>query len=156
MFERGFFKGTVMIGLLQRVKSASVSVDGKVIGEVGHGLLVLVCAEKGDSEEQCEKLAKKVLTYRIFEDEAGKMNKSLTDIAGEILVVSQFTLAADTAKGLRPSFTPAADPETGKRLYEHFIAKVRESGLKTQTGQFGAYMQVALINDGPVTIWLKC
>lgn len=145
-----------MIGLLQRVKNASVTVNDQVIGAVGKGLLVLVCAEKGDSEEQCEKLAKKVLAYRIFEDENGKMNKSVSDIGGEILIVSQFTLAADTAKGLRPSFMPAADPETGKRLYEHFIEKVGESGLKTQTGQFGANMQVALINDGPVTIWLKC
>lgn len=145
-----------MIGLLQRVKNASVTVNDQVIGAVGKGLLVLVCAEKGDSQEQCEKLAKKVLAYRIFEDENGKMNKSVSDIGGEILIVSQFTLAADTAKGLRPSFTPAADPETGKRLYEHFIEKVGESGLKTQTGQFGANMQVALINDGPVTIWLKC
>ena len=145
-----------MIGLLQRVKNASVTVNEQVIGAVGKGLLVLVCAEKGDSEEQCEKLAKKVLAYRIFEDENGKMNKSVSDIGGEILIVSQFTLAADTAKGLRPSFTPAADPETGKRLYEHFIEKIKESGLKTETGQFGANMRVALINDGPVTIWLKC
>lgn len=145
-----------MIGLLQRVKNASVTVNEQVIGAVKQGLLVLVCAEKGDSAEQCEKLAKKVLAYRIFEDENGKMNKSVSDISGEILIVSQFTLAADTAKGLRPSFTPAADPETGKRLYEHFIEKIKESGLKTETGQFGANMQVALINDGPVTIWLKC
>lgn len=145
-----------MIGLLQRVKNASVTVNDQVIGAVGKGLLVLVCAEKGDSAEQCEKLAKKVLAYRIFEDENDKMNKSVSDIGGEILIVSQFTLAADTAKGLRPSFTPAADPETGKRLYEHFIEKIKESGLKTETGQFGANMQVALINDGPVTIWLKC
>ncbi|MDM8087956.1 D-aminoacyl-tRNA deacylase [Parasutterella secunda] len=145
-----------MIGLLQRVKNASVTVNEQVIGAVKQGLLVLVCAEKGDSVEQCEKLAKKVLAYRIFEDENGKMNKSVSDIGGEILIVSQFTLAADTAKGLRPSFTPAADPETGKRLYEHFIEKIKESGLKTETGQFGANMKVALINDGPVTIWLKC
>ena len=145
-----------MIGLLQRVKNASVTVNEQVIGAVKQGLLVLVCAEKGDSAEQCEKLAKKVLAYRIFEDENGKMNKSVSDIGGEILIVSQFTLAADTAKGLRPSFTPAADPETGKRLYEHFIEKIKESGLKIETGQFGANMQVALINDGPVTIWLKC
>ncbi len=145
-----------MIGLLQRVKSASVTVDGEVIGSAGQGLLVLVCAEKGDTEEQSEKLAKKVLAYRIFEDENGKMNKSLTDIGGDILIVSQFTLAAETSKGLRPSFTPAADPETGKKLYEHFVSKVKESGLRTETGEFGAYMQVALVNDGPVTIWLKC
>jgi len=117
-----------MIGLLQRVKNASVTVNEQVIGAVKQGLLVLVCAEKGDSAEQCEKLAKKVLAYRIFEDENGKMNKSVSDIGGEILIVSQFTLAADTAKGLRPSFTPAADPETGKRLYEHFIEKIKESG----------------------------
>ncbi len=145
-----------MIGLLQRVQSASVTVNGQVIGSAGKGLLVLVCAEKGDTEEQCEKLAKKVLAYRIFEDQNGKMNKSLSEVKGDILVVSQFTLAADTAKGLRPSFTPAADPETGKKLYDHFVEKVRESGLRTETGQFGAYMQVALVNDGPVTIWLKC
>ena len=145
-----------MIGLLQRVKSASVTVDGEVIGSAGQGRLVLVCAEKGDTEEQSEKLAKKVLAYRIFEDENGKMNKSLTDIGGDILIVSQFTLAAETSKGLRPSFTPAADPETGKKLYEHFVSKVKESGLRTETGEFGAYMQVALVNDGPVTIWLKC
>ena len=145
-----------MIGLLQRVKSASVTVDGQVIGSAGQGLLVLVCAEKGDTEEQSEKLAKKVLAYRIFEDENGKMNKSLTDIGGDILIVSQFTLAAETSKGLRPSFTPAADPETGKKLYEHFVSKIKESGLRTETGEFGAYMQVALVNDGPVTIWLKC
>ena len=145
-----------MIGLLQRVKNASVTVNEQVTGAVKQGLLVLVCAEKGDSAEQCEKLAKKVLAYRIFEDENGKMNKSVSDIGGEILIVSQFTLAADTAKGLRPSFTPAADPETGMCLYEHFIEKIKESGLKTETGKFGANMQVALINDGPVTIWLKC
>ena len=114
-FCRGFLsKGRIMIGLLQRVKNASVTVNEQVIGAVKQGLLVLVCAEKGDSAEQCEKLAKKVLAYRIFEDENGKMNKSVSDIGGEILIVSQFTLAADTAKGLRPSFTPAADPETGK------------------------------------------
>lgn len=145
-----------MIGLLQRVKSASVTVDGQVIGSAGQGLLVLVCAEKGDTQEQSEKLAKKVLAYRIFEDENGKMNKSLSDIGGDILIVSQFTLAAETSKGLRPSFTPAADPETGKKLYEHFVSKVKEGGLRTETGEFGAYMQVALVNDGPVTIWLKC
>ena len=145
-----------MIGLLQRVKNASVTVNEQVTGAVKQGLLVLVCAEKGDSAEQCEKLAKKVLAYQIFEDENGKMNKSVSDIGGEILIVSQFTLAADTAKGLRPSFTPAADPETGMCLYEHFIEKIKESGLKTETGKFGANMQVALINDGPVTIWLKC
>ena len=145
-----------MIVLLQRVRNASVTVDQKVIGEIGHGLLALVCAEKGDTEENCEKLAKKVIAYRIFEDDAGKMNKSLSDIQGEILVVSQFTLAADTAKGLRPSFTPAADPQTGKKLYEDFVEKVRASGLNVQTGSFGAYMQVSLVNDGPVTIWLKC
>ena len=145
-----------MIALLQRVKNASVTVDQKAIGEIGHGLLVLVCAEKGDTEENCEKLAKKVIAYRIFEEDAGKMNKSLSDIQCVILVGSQCRVGADTAKGLRPSFTPAADPQTGKKLYEDFVEKVRASGLKVQTGSFGAYMQVSLINDGPVTIWLKC
>ena len=143
-----------MIGLLQRVSEARVTVDGKVIGEVGKGLLVLVCAQREDTEENAEKLAKKILAYRIFEDENGKMNKSISDVGGELLVVSQFTLAADTSRGLRPSFTPAAAPDVGERLYEHFVSAVRQSTLKVETGEFGAHMQVGLVNDGPVTIWL--
>lgn len=144
-----------MIALLQRVLQASVTVDGQVIGEIGPGLLALVCAERGDTDATCEKLAKKMLAYRIFSDENGKMNKSVTDVGGSLLVVSQFTLAADTAKGLRPSFTPAAAPDEGRRLYELFVQHVKASGLNTQTGEFGADMKVALINDGPVTFWLK-
>ena len=144
-----------MIALLQRVLQASVTVDGQVIGEIGPGLLALVCAERGDTDAACEKLAKKMLAYRIFSDENGKMNKSVTDVGGSLLVVSQFTLAADTAKGLRPSFTPAAAPDEGRRLYELFVQQVKASGLNTQTGEFGADMKVALINDGPVTFWLK-
>lgn len=144
-----------MIALLQRVLQASVTVDGQVIGEIGPGLLALVCAERGDTDAACEKLAKKMLAYRIFSDENGKMNKSVTDVGGSLLVVSQFTLAADTSKGLRPSFTPAAAPDEGRRLYELFVQHVKASGLNTQTGEFGADMKVALINDGPVTFWLK-
>lgn len=144
-----------MIGLLQRVSEARVTVEGKVIGEVSKGLLVLVCAQREDTEENAEKLAKKILAYRIFEDENGKMNKSISDVGGELLVVSQFTLAADTSRGLRPSFTPAAAPDVGERLYEHFVSAVRQSPLKVETGEFGAHMQVGLVNDGPVTIWLE-
>ncbi len=144
-----------MIGLLQRVSEARVTVDGKVIGEVSKGLLVLVCAQREDTEENAEKLAKKILAYRIFEDENGKMNKSISDFGGDLLVVSQFTLAADTSRGLRPSFTPAAAPDVGERLYEHFVSAVRQSPLKVETGEFGAHMQVGLVNDGPVTIWLE-
>lgn len=144
-----------MIGLLQRVSEARVTVDGKVIGEVSKGLLVLVCAQREDTEENAEKLAKKILAYRIFEDENGKMNKSISDVGGELLVVSQFTLAADTSRGLRPSFTLAAAPDVGERLYEHFVSAVRQSPLKVETGEFGAHMQVGLVNDGPVTIWLE-
>lgn len=144
-----------MIGLLQRVSEASVTVEGETIGAINKGLLVLVCAQKEDTEENVEKLAKKVLGYRIFEDENGKMNKSVTDVNGELLIVSQFTLAADTSRGLRPSFTPAAAPDVGLRLYEAFAKLIRQSGLKVQTGEFGAHMKVGLVNDGPVTIWLE-
>lgn len=144
-----------MIALLQRVTEASVRVDGEVIGRAGRGLMILFCAEKGDTDEQCDKLAAKTLGYRIFEDENGKLNHSVSAIGGDILAVSQFTLAADTSKGLRPSFTPAAAPQEGERLYNRFVDKLKESGLSVQTGRFGAYMQVSLVNDGPVTIWLK-
>lgn len=140
-----------MIALLQRVSRADVVVDGKTVGAVGRGLLVLVCAEKGDTDEKAVKLAAKLLKFRVFPDEAGKMNRSVKDISGELLLVSQFTLAA----GNRPSFSPAADPETGRRLYELFVDEVRKSGLKTETGVFGAHMQVSLTNDGPVTFTLR-
>lgn len=144
-----------MIALLQRVQSAGVSVDGVDVGTIGAGLLILVCAVKGDTEQKARELAARVLRYRIFEDDAGKMNKSVTDVAGDILVVSQFTLAADTHSGNRPSFSPAADPETGRRLYELFAEECAAGGLKVATGRFGAHMAVRLVNDGPVTIWLE-
>ena len=144
-----------MIALLQRVSRADVVVDGKTVGAVGRGFMVLVCAEKGDTDEKAVKLAAKLLKFRVFPDEAGKMNRSVKDVAGELLLVSQFTLAADTASGNRPSFSPAADPETGRRLYEFFVDEVRKSGLKTETGVFGAHMQVSLTNDGPVTFTLR-
>jgi D-tyrosyl-tRNA(Tyr) deacylase len=144
-----------MIALLQRVSRACVRVDGAVVGEIGHGLLLLVCAERGDSERQAEALAAKVLAYRVFSDDAGRMNRSVKDVQGGMLVVSQFTLAADTNSGTRPSFTPAADPQTGRRLYEHFVAQARLALPQVATGSFGAKMQVELINDGPVTFWLQ-
>lgn len=144
-----------MIALLQRVSEAAVRVDGRIVGAVGRGLLVLVCAEKGDAPEVVEKLAAKLLKFRVFADENGKMNRSVTDVGGELLLVSQFTLAADTSSGTRPSFSPAADPETGRRLYDAFVEAVRRSGLKTETGVFGAHMAVSLVNDGPVTFTLR-
>ena len=121
-------------------------------GEIGAGLLVLVCAERGDSEVQADKLLAKVLKLRIFADEAGKMNRSVQDIGGGLLLVSQFTLAADTSGGNRPSFTNAAAPEEGRRLYDHFVAQARAAHPVVQTGEFAAHMQVHLVNDGPVTI----
>lgn len=142
-----------MRALVQRVSTASVAVDGKVTGEIGPGLLVLVCAMQGDGEKQSERLARKVVNLRIFKDEAGRMNRSLLDVGGAALVVSQFTLAAET-KGNRPGFSTAAAPDDGKRLYEHFSAEVAAHGVAVANGVFGADMQVALVNDGPVTIWL--
>ena len=144
-----------MIALLQRVAQASVSIDGKTVGDVGHGLCLLVCAVKGDTEEKARALAQKVLKYRIFEDDAGKMNRSVSDIGGELLLVSQFTLAADPSRGNRPSFTPAAAPDEAKRLFDVFVEECGASGLKTATGEFGAHMVVNIVNDGPVTIWLS-
>lgn len=144
-----------MIALLQRVAQAGVTVDGKTVGEVGRGLCILVCAVKGDTEEKARALAQKVLRYRLFEDDAGKMNRSVSDIVGQLLLVSQFTLAADTSRGNRPSFTPAAAPEDGKRLFDIFVEECAASGLKTATGIFGAHMVVNIVNDGPVTIWLE-
>lgn len=144
-----------MIALLQRVSGARVTVDGRTTGDIGAGLLVLVCAVHGDTEAKARALAQRVMRYRIFEDEAGKMNRSLTDVAGDILVVSQFTLAADTSRGNRPSFTPAAPPDEGVARYRDFVDECRRTPLKVQTGEFGAHMQVSLTNDGPVTIWLE-
>ena len=144
-----------MMALLQRVSQASVQVDGEVIGQIGHGLLVLLCAEKGDSEAVADKLLAKLLKLRIFGDEAGKMNRSVQDVNGGLLLVSQFTLAADVASGNRPSFTQAAAPEDGRRLYEHFVAQAQKAHPMVQTGRFAADMKVALVNDGPVTIPMR-
>ena len=144
-----------MITVLQRVSEASVRVDGKVIGQIGPGLLVLLCAEQGDTEAVADKLLAKILKLRIFADEAGKMNRSVQDVGGGLLVVSQFTLAADVAGGNRPSFTQAAKPDEGRRLYEYFVAQARMAHPVVQTGQFAADMKVALVNDGPVTIPMR-
>ena len=144
-----------MIAVLQRVSEASVRVDGAVIGQIDAGLLVLLCAEKGDTEAVADKLLAKMLKLRIFSDEAGKMNLSVQDVGGGLLVVSQFTLAADLAGGNRPSFTQAAAPEDGRRLYEHFLARARAAHPVVQTGQFAADMKVSLVNDGPITIPMR-
>ncbi|MDG1430195.1 MAG: D-aminoacyl-tRNA deacylase [Paracoccaceae bacterium] len=143
-----------MRALLQRVSSASVEVDGILIGQCGNGLMILVCAMQNDTPERATSLALKVSKLRIFEDEAGKMNRSVTDIGGSILVVSQFTLAADTKRGNRPGFSTAAPPTEGNALYEHFAQALRNLDLPVETGKFGANMQVSLTNDGPVSIWI--
>ena len=140
-----------MIGLIQRVKSASVTVNDEVVGEIGKGILLLVGVEKPDDEAVCKKLVDRVTNYRIFEDDTGRMNHSLLDIEGELLVVPQFTLAANTKKGMRPSFTSAAPPDQGNELYKLFVTEARKCVNNLQTGVFGADMQVALVNDGPVT-----
>ena len=144
-----------MIALLQRVSEASVRVDGEVIGKIDTGLLVLLCAEKGDTEAVADKMLAKILKLRIFSDDAGKMNRSLQDVGGGLLVVSQFTLAADVAGGNRPSFTQAAVPAEGRRLYEFFVAQAKKVHPVVQTGRFATDMKVALVNDGPVTIPLR-
>ncbi|MFN5178151.1 D-aminoacyl-tRNA deacylase [Limnohabitans sp.] len=144
-----------MITVLQRVSEAAVRVDGEVIGQIGQGLLVLLCAEQGDTAPVADKLLAKILKLRIFADEAGKMNRSVQDVGGGLLVVSQFTLAADVTGGNRPSFTQAAKPDEGRCLYEHFVAQARAAHPLVQTGQFAADMKVALVNDGPVTIPIR-
>jgi D-tyrosyl-tRNA(Tyr) deacylase len=144
-----------MIALLQRVTNAAVTVEGSTVGAIDHGLMVLVCAERGDTENEADALLAKLLRYRVFADAAGKMNRSVTEVAGGLLLVPQFTLAADTQSGTRPSFTPAATPAEGKRLFDHFVAKAREQHPTVETGMFGAHMQVSLVNDGPVTFWLQ-
>ncbi|MDR2325376.1 MAG: D-tyrosyl-tRNA(Tyr) deacylase [Acidovorax sp.] len=141
-----------MLSVVQRVKSARVEVDGQITGQIEQGLLALVCAEQGDSEAEADKLLAKLLKLRIFQDDAGKMNRSLQDVGGGLLVVSQFTLAADTKGGNRPSFTGAAAPAEGQRLYDYFVAQARAGHPVVQTGIFAADMQVHLVNDGPVTI----
>lgn len=144
-----------MIALLQRVSQAQVVVDGINIGAIKAGLLVLLCAERNDTTQQADALLKKLLSYRVFSDEAGKMNRSVTDVAGGLLLVPQFTLAADTKSGTRPSFTPAATPERGRELFDYFVQAARQQHHEVATGQFGADMKVSLTNDGPVTFWLQ-
>jgi D-aminoacyl-tRNA deacylase len=144
-----------MMAVLQRVSQASVRVNGAVIGQIDTGLLVLLCAEKGDTDAVADKMLAKMLKLRIFSDDAGKMNLSVQDVGGGLLVVSQFTLAADLAGGNRPSFTQAAAPEEGRRLYEHFVAQAQKAHPVVQTGRFAADMKVALINDGPITIPMR-
>lgn len=144
-----------MISVLQRVREARVEVNGQTVGAIGAGLLVLVCAERGDTEMEADKLLAKILKLRIFSDAAGKMNQSVQDTGGGLLLVSQFTLAADTTGGNRPSFTQAAAPDEGRRLYDYVVAQARKVHPKVATGQFAADMQVHLINDGPVTIPLR-
>ena len=142
-----------MRALIQRVAQARVDIAGETVGEIGNGMLVLVCAMQGDGDEQAQFLARKVANLRIFESEPGKMNLSVLASEGSALVVSQFTLAADTSRGNRPGFSYAAPPDEGERLYELFAASLAGHGVPVQTGRFGQEMQVHLVNDGPVTIW---
>ncbi len=144
-----------MRALIQRVSEARVTVAGRMTGEIGAGLLILVCAMQGDTEAEADQLAAKIAKLRIFKDEAGKMNRSLVDAGGAALVVSQFTLAADTSRGNRPGFSTAAPPAEGERLYLHFSERLRALGLRVENGEFGADMDVSLTNQGPVTIWLE-
>lgn len=144
-----------MIGLLQRVSEARVDVEGRCIGAIGPGLLVLACAERGDSESEARHLVDRLLGYRVFADDNGRMNRSLRDVGGGLLLVPQFTLAADTTRGARPSFTPAAPAEEGKRLFGLLLAYARATHAPVASGEFGAHMRVALVNDGPVTLWLR-
>ena len=144
-----------MIALLQRVRQASVTVAGEVVGRIDRGLLVFVGVEKGDGEAQADRLLQRLLGYRVFADEQDKMNLSLTDVAGGLLLVSQFTLAADTRKGARPSFSSAAPPAEGERLFHYLLERARAAHPVVEAGRFGADMEVALVNDGPVTFWLQ-
>lgn len=143
-----------MRALIQRVSAARVAVDDRLTGEIGPGLLILICAMQGDTEAQADALAAKIAKLRIFKDEAGKMNRALLDTGGAALVVSQFTLAADTTRGNRPGFSTAAPPDEGRRLYEYFSGVLRGLGIAVQNGEFGADMAVSLTNDGPITIWM--
>jgi len=144
-----------LIALVQRVRRAQVDVDNVAVGAIGHGLLVFVCAEPQDDLARADKLLDKLLKLRIFEDDAGKMNRSVQDVQGGLLIVSQFTLAADTSGGNRPGFSNAAPPELGRALYEHVVDRAREQHPQVACGEFGAHMQVHLVNDGPVTIPLR-
>jgi D-tyrosyl-tRNA(Tyr) deacylase len=144
-----------MIGLLQRVSRARVTVSGDVCGQIGAGLMVLICAERNDTPAQADALLERLLNYRVFADERGRMNRSLVQVAGGLLLVPQFTLAADTRSGLRPSFTPAAAPDVARDLFGGLLAKARARHPLVEAGVFGADMQVELVNDGPVTFWLR-
>ena len=144
-----------MIALLQRVTEARVTVAGRTIGEIGPGVLALVCAERGDGEASASRLVERILSFRLFEDGAGKMNLRLRDAGGGLLLVPQFTLAADTRGGNRPSFTPAATPALGRALFDFAVAQARLAYARVAVGEFGAHMQVSLVNDGPVTFWLR-
>jgi D-tyrosyl-tRNA(Tyr) deacylase len=144
-----------MIGLLQRVSRAAVAVGGSEIAAIERGLLVLVCAERGDGPAQADRLLERLLAYRVFSDAAGKMNLSLRDVHGGLLLVPQFTLAADTNSGNRPSFSHAAAPELGRSLFQHMLERARSLHAHVGAGAFGAHMQVSLVNDGPVTLWLR-
>ena len=144
-----------MIALLQRVTHAEVAVAGEVIGRIGRGLLVLVGVQLGDTEQQSARLLERLVNYRVFPDDNGRMNRSIRDVQGGLLLVPQFTLAADTGSGTRPGFSTAAAPPEGRRLFEHFVYGARELDVPVATGQFGADMQVSLTNDGPVTFWLE-
>ena len=143
-----------MRALLQRVRTASVTIEGVIVGEIDHGLLIFVCAVPGDDEAITKSFAAKIAKIRIFQDDDGRMNRSLRDIGGKALIVSQFTLAADTSQGNRPGFSRAAPPDIAGELYEYFCACLKDDGIPVETGRFGAVMAVELINDGPVTIWL--
>jgi len=145
-----------MKALIQRVSKASVCVNKQIIGEIEVGILVLLAIEPNDNEVKAKRLAERVSGYRIFEDEQGKMNLNVKQVQGDILVVSQFTLAADTTRGMRPSFTSAAEPKISNKLYLFFCQQLRQQGFRVPTGEFGADMQVKLVNDGPVTFMLKC
>lgn len=144
-----------MIGLLQRVSQASVTVAGREVGRIGPGLLVLVGVEKGDCEARAERLLDRLLGYRVFADAAGRMNRSLVDVAGGLLLVSQFTLVAETHKGARPSFSAAAPADEGRRLFDYMVERARARHAPVETGIYAAHMEVALVNDGPVTFWLE-
>ena len=144
-----------MIALLQRVSESRVVVDGNIVGAIERGLLVLVAVERGDAEQQADRLLERVLTYRVFADPNDRMNLSVQEIEGGVLLVPQFTLAADTSKGTRPGFSAAASPDDGRRLFEYLLAQARRRYSKVAQGEFGAHMQVSLINDGPVTFWIR-
>ena len=144
-----------MRALLQRITHASVSTGGNIIGQSGPGLLILICAMQGDTKAQADKLAAKIAKLRIFKDAADKMNLSLLDTGGSALVISQFTLAADTTRGNRPGFSDAAPPDIGNTLYKYFVKSLASQGVPVETGEFGANMQVTLLNDGPVTLWMQ-